>query len=205
MIVVLRAVVLSALLILPATFAAGDEAQDALVAEGVKAFDNADYQKAKDILLPLAHQNIPEAMHYIGRMHGSTPVFPNDPKLKCDWYERAAKLGLGKSMYNYSLCYGFIDGREKSREQELYWLTKAAEHGSIRAMINLAAEDETFGEEYRRWMNKAAQQGNIFAKVRLWMKDYKQDVPDIRIQDITCTYIRILIFDEDIYACDDLP
>ena len=178
-----------------------DAAQDARVEQGVQAYEDGDYPRAKDILLPLAEANVPEAMHIIGLMHNGTHVFPSDPKLECDWYERAAKLGLGKSMYNFSLCYDYIGGREKDRDRELYWRTKAADHGLIQAMVNLAAEDKTHGEEYRRWMSRAAQHGNKFAMVRLWMLGYKEDVPDIRIRDITCTYIRILIFDEDITAC----
>lgn len=183
----------------------GEPADDAARLEaGVKAFQDSDYQKAKDILLPLAEKGNPEAIHHIGRLHENTSVFPNDPKLECDWYERAAKLGLGKSMYNLSNCFYFGTGRKKDPEQMLYWLTQAAEHGVIDAMLNLGAMDETYGEEYRRWANMAVQHGSKYAMVRLWQLGYKQDVPDIRIRDITCTYIRILLFDEDITACDNL-
>ncbi|HEY9078844.1 tetratricopeptide repeat protein [Magnetovibrio sp.] len=193
------------LLTLPLSPAASaDDAQDKQVELGVKAYDDGDYQRAKDILLPLAEAGIAQAMHIIGRMHDGTDVFPNDPKLECDWYQRAADKGLAKSMYNLSLCYDYIGGREKNRERELYWRTKAAEHGLIQAMVNLAAEDKTHGEEYRLWMNRAVEHGSKYAMLRLWQVGYEDDVPNIRIRDITCTYIRILIFDEDITACDGL-
>ena len=198
----LSAAFLLNLLLSPAAMA--DDAQDNQVEIGVAAYDDGDYARAKAILLPLAEAGNAEAMHIIGRMHEGTGVFPNDPKRECDWYERAAKLGLGTSMYNLSLCYDYIGGREKSRERELFWRTKAAEHGHIRAMLNLAGEDKTHGEEYRRWMNKAVQHGSKYAMVDLWLMGYERDVPAIRIRDITCTYIRIFIFDEDIYACDSL-
>jgi len=122
----LSAALLLTLLLSPAAMA--DDAQDQQVEIGVKAYDDGDYQRAKDILLPLAEAGIPEAMHIIGRMHEGADVFPNDPKLECDWYERAAKLGLGKSMYNLSICYNHGKGRENNRERMLYWRTLAAEH-----------------------------------------------------------------------------
>ena len=198
----LSTALLLTLLLSPAAHA--DEAQDKQVEIGVAAYDDGDYKRAKAILLPLAEAGNAQAMHHIGRMHEGTHVFPNDPKLECDWYERAANLGLGKSMYNLSICYNHGIGREQSREQMFYWRTKAAEHGLIQAMVNLAAEDKTHGEEYRRWMSMAAQHGNRYAMVDLWLVGYEKDVPDIRFRDIACTYIFILLFDEDITVCDEL-
>ena len=80
-------------------------AQDALVEQGVAFYDNEDFPKAKDILLPLAEAGHPKAMHFIGRMHEGTNVFPNNPVLECNWYERAANSGYPSSMYNMSICY----------------------------------------------------------------------------------------------------
>jgi TPR repeat protein len=174
-----------------------DEAQDRLVEQGVAAYDAGNYAEAKVILLPLAEAGIPWAMNTVGLMHDGTGAFPNDPKTECDWYERAANAGFASGMYNLSICYDWGDGRPKDLNEMLHWRNLAAESGSIPAMINLAALDSSEGEEYRRWMNQAAQHGSVYAKVSLWLQGYKHDVPDLKVQDIVCVSVRILILDGD--------
>ena len=179
-----------------------NEAEDQLVEQGVAFYDDEDFQKAKDILLPLAEAGHAKAMNMIGLMHDGTGVFPNNPKLECDWYEKSANGGYLSGMYNLSSCFNHGRGRELNSKQMLFWRTKAANQGYIPAMINLSSLDETEGEYYRYWMNKAAQHGNAYAKVSLKLQGYEQDVPDVKIQDTLCVYVRILIFDGDFLDCD---
>lgn len=175
---------------------------DAEVDRGIEAYDAGEYQRAKDILLPLAEQGHPKAMNMVGLMHHGSPVFPDDPVAECDWYDRAAKAGYASGMYNLARCYHTGSGRELDKKRDVFWLKAATENGHIRAMINLAGMDETEGPEYRRWMTMAADHGSHFALVDLWYAGYKRDVPDIEVRDITCVTARILIFREDIDVCD---
>ncbi|MEG3619114.1 tetratricopeptide repeat protein [Magnetovibrio sp. PR-2] len=171
---------------------------------GLALYFDKDYQAAKPILLPLAEAGEPMAMHAMGYMYENGLTTSKDPRRACDWYEKAAQAGLAKSMYSLSNCYYFGEGRKLDEDKMHHWLLEAANDGLIYAMVNLAANDETEGEVYRYWMNKAAKAGNKNAAVSLWMFGYEDDVPDLRTQDIVCNFIRILIFDEDITACDDL-
>jgi len=196
----LSAALLLTLLLSPAAIA--DEAQDKQVEIGVKAYDDGDYQRAKDILLPLAETGHPKAMNMVGLMHDDTTVFPNDPVVKCDWYERSASAGYMSGMYNLSTCFNHGIGRSNDKEQMLIWRTKAAELGYIPAMINLAGMDQNQGEHYRRWMNKAVKHGSKYAQVSLWLQGYKKDVPEIRVRDIFCVSLNILILDGDVLECD---
>jgi len=196
----LSATLLLTLLLSPAAIA--DEAQDKQVEIGVKAYDDGDYQRAKDILLPLAEAGHPKAMNMVGLMHYDTPVFPNDPVLECDWYERSAKAGFASGMYNLSICHNQGSGRMKDHTQMLYWRTMAANNGSTNAMINLASLDKSEGKDFRRWMLKAVEYGSSYAKVDLWLQGYKEDVPDITFRDILCVSWRILILKGSFKACD---
>jgi len=175
--------------------------QDLLVEQGAAFYDDEDYAKAKAILLPLAEAGHPKAMHYVGRMHEGTNVFPRDPKIECDWYEKAANAGYVASMYNMSVCYDGY-GRADMPEIDQKWLLQAAENNFIPAMINLAGQDQAQGNEYRQWMNKASHLGSVYAKVSLRLQGYEQDAPDVYIQDTLCVYVRILLLDGDVLVCD---
>jgi len=175
--------------------------QDQLVEQGVAFYDDEEFAKAKAILLPLAKAGHAKAMNYIGLLHYGTSVFPNNPKIECDWYERAANAGYPNAMYNMSICFDG-NGRPNDPEIDKQWLQKAANHGVVDAMINLAWLDKDAGEEYRVWMNKAVKHGSVYAKVSLKLQGYEQDVPNVHIQDTLCVYIRILLFDGGFHLCD---
>lgn len=194
----LSATLLLTLLLSPAAMA--DDAQDQQVEIGVAAYDDGDYQRAKDILLPLAEAGHPEAMHMIGRLYDGKGVFPTDLETECDWYERSANKGLAKSMYNMSICYdGF--GRPDDPEMDKFWLMNAADKGFTPAMINLAALDPDEGAEYRRWMMMAQEHDSAYAKVSLWLQGYKTD-SKMTLKDFVCVSWRILIMNGQFRDCD---
>ena len=203
MIVVLRAVVLSALLILPATFAAGDEAQDALVAEGVKAYDDGDYQKAKDILLPLAEAGHPKAMNMIGLMHSNGYDYPQDRTIACNWYEQSAMAGYPPAMSNLSICFYWGDGRPQNISQAIFWDEKAAQLGHKNSQANLAAiyvdQDR---EKYLYWAQKAVANGSIKTKALMWGNGDGDLVTDLHWTDLVCVVVMIGWFDKRADYCD---
>ena len=173
---------------------------DALVEQGIAAYDAEDYQRAKDILLPLAEAGHPEAMHRIGRMHDGSPVFPDNPQIECDWYEKAANKGLTKSMHNMHICFKG-DGRNNDAAQQRMWLLKAANLGYYPSMISLATRDKSRGEEFRHWLIKAQERGSAFAKVGLWLNG-NEDESQMTFSDFTCVIWNILIRDKSREYCD---
>ena len=192
MIVVLRAVVLSALLILPATFAAGDEAQDALVAEGVKAYDDGDYQKAKDILLPLAEAGHPKAMNMIGLMYEFIRGYSQNTRKACDWYEKSANAGYVSAQRNLAICYYWGDGRLRDEAQAIHWYRQAGEQGNKNAQAFLTAYfSSRERNEYLYWAQKAAQQGSVFAKAVMWDKGDKDLVSNLSWIDRVCIIVAV--------------
>lgn len=177
---------------------------DAEVARGVEAYDAGKYVAAKAILLPLAETGHPKAMNIVGRMHEKSDVFPNDPKLECDWYERSAKAGYSSAMFNLSNCFYWGNGRPKDSEQERLWLLRGAETGNIHAMFALAYQDKSEGALYRGWMIKAARHGSKYALVDLWLMGYENDAWEngLTVQNLTCVIWHILILDKDTEFCD---
>ena len=174
---------------------------DALVEQGIAAYDAEDYQRAKDILLPLAEAGHPEAMHRIGRMHeGLGGVFPKDPQVECDWYEKAANEGLAKSMHNMNFCYKG-QGRNKDKEKQRQWLLQAAAQDYYPSMINLARLDKTKGPEFRKWLIHAQDHGSRWARVDLWVNGYKTD-SRMTLSDFLCVTWNIFIQDRDREYCD---
>ncbi|MBL4615900.1 MAG: sel1 repeat family protein [Magnetovibrio sp.] len=178
-----------------------DETQDLLVEKGVAAYDDGDYQRAKNILLPLAEAGHPKAMNKIGIMHYDGIVFPKDPNIECDWYKQAAQGNYASAMYNISICYNHGHGRTQDSQKMLFWRINAAKHGSTAAMINLAALDLTEGEQYRHWMMMAQEYGSAWAKVDLWLQGYKDD-SQMNLGDFICVSWKITIMGGEFEDCD---
>lgn len=174
---------------------------DALVKEGIKAYDAEDYLRAKEILLPLAEAGLPEAMNKIGIMLRFGEGFIQNFEAGCDWYEKSAALGNVSGMYKLSICYNHGRGREKDHEQMLKWRTQAALGGSTLAMINLAALDPSEGEEYLKWMLMAQEHGSTFAKVDLWLQGYKSE-SQMNWSEFLCVSWKVLIMGNGKKTCD---
>jgi len=189
-------------LVFPGPLAWADAAQDQLVEQGVALYDDEEYEKAKEILLPLAEAGHAKAMNMVGRLYDGTTAFPTDPTIECDWYEKAANAGYANAMYNMSNCYYFGNGRNKDLELNKYWILQASDHGVVSAMIIRSSYDMSEGEDYRYWMNKAREHGSVYAKVDLYLQGYAHDVPDLYIQDKVCVYVRILMFGGEKDICD---
>ena len=201
MIVQLRTLLFSLVFASLATTATGDEAQDAQVEQGVAAYDEGDYQRAKDILLPLAEAGHPKAMNMVGLMTKFGNGFTPNPEVACDWYEKSATAGYSSAMYNMSICYdGF--GRPNDPERHKFWLLRAADVGHVPAMINLSAFDPSKGEEYLKWHRLAIDHGSTFAKVSLWLDGFKDEVPDITFGEIVCVSWNIILLDGGFRECD---
>jgi len=174
---------------------------DQLVEQGVAFYDDEAFEKAKEILLPLAEAGHAKAMNYIGRMYYDGIAFQKNAKTECDWYEKSAKAGYPNAMYNMSICYDG-HGRLADVNMSQMWVLRAANLGHVPSMIFLSSLDKSEGEEYRYWMNKAREHGSVYAKVSLYLQGYAHDVPDLYIQDKVCVYVRILILGGNKKDCD---
>ncbi|MBF0246775.1 MAG: sel1 repeat family protein [Alphaproteobacteria bacterium] len=182
--------------------ALADEAQEKLLDQALAAYDEGDFEAARSILLPLANAGNSDAMVQIGFMIHNGEAFSPDAEYECDWYERASELENMEGLYHFAHCFHEGVGRDLLPQQYYALLLKSAELGFIPAMINLSGFDDSHGEEYRNWMMMAVEQGSNYARVSLWLQDYRDDVPDIKILDIVCVSWKILILGDGFMACD---
>lgn len=183
-------VIASLMMSIPSAFA--DEAQDALVEQGVVAYDAGNYERAKSILLPLAEAGHPKAMNMVGRLHDGTSVFPDDPKIECDWYEKSAIAGYISAQSNFSTCYYKGDGRTKDIDKWIYWIEKSAHQGRTLSQAALAGYYvKRDRNKYLYWAEQAIAGGSKGIAVLMWLNGDKQDVVDVSPIDIACVVVMI--------------
>ncbi|MCW0504773.1 tetratricopeptide repeat protein [Aeromonas piscicola] len=137
--------------------------------------DKAAAQQQPDALLQQAEQAVPtnafaayqraanagaaEAELWLGKAYLAGKQVPTDPALGRYWLELAASHGSHEAEYQLSL-------QQVDREQQIEWLTQAAEGGVTQAWFELAELLHKQGalEQARASYAKAAQQGHIAAQ-----------------------------------------
>jgi len=183
--------------------AIADEAQDKQVEIGVKAYDDGNYERAKDILLPLAEAGHPKAMNMVGRLYDGTNAFPDDPKIECDWYEKSALAGYASAQSNLSTCYLKGDGRPKDILTWLYWEEKSAHQGRMLSQAALAGYYvKRDRERYLYWAHQAISNGSKGVAVLMWMNGDHQNTVDISPIDIACVVVMIGLFENRSDYCE---
>lgn len=137
--------------------------------------DKAAAQQQPDALLQQAKQAAPanaftayqraanagsaEAELWLGMAYLAGKQVPTDPALGRYWLELAAGHGSHEAEYQLSL-------QQVDQEQQLHWLTRAADGGITKAWFELAELQHKQGtlEQARASYAKAAQQGHILAQ-----------------------------------------
>ncbi|MCR6741657.1 hypothetical protein NVV56_22560 [Aeromonas dhakensis] len=124
--------------------------QQAKQAASTNAF--AAYQRA-------ATAGSAEAELWLGMAYLAGEQVPTDPTLGRYWLELAAGHGSHEAEYQLSL-------QQVDREQQIRWLTRAADGGVPKALFELAELQHKQGEleQARASYAKAAQQGHILAQ-----------------------------------------
>jgi len=112
--------------------------EDAIV-EASKAYEQKEYQKAKELYEKLAAAGNADAKHMIAWMHEHGEGVEKDLKKSANWYKDAAEQGHVKSQYALASMYESGWGVEKNREEAKKWYRKAAEGGSWMARYHLIA------------------------------------------------------------------
>ncbi|HGY5245484.1 TPA: tetratricopeptide repeat protein [Aeromonas salmonicida subsp. pectinolytica] len=135
--------------------AAAQQQRDALLQQAKQAAPTnafAAYQRA-------ANAGSAEAELWLGMAYLAGEQVPTDPALGRYWLELAAGHGSHEAEYQLSL-------QQVDREQQIHWLTRAADGGVPKALFELAELQHKQGElaQARASYAKAAQQGHILAQ-----------------------------------------
>ena len=104
-------------------------------AQGLKAYDSRDYQKAFALWLPLARGSDMAAQRNIAHMLRRGLGVRRDPKRALAFYERAAEAGLVSAALNAGIMRLAGDGVPCDTRRGLRWIQWAAESGHPEAQF----------------------------------------------------------------------
>ncbi|MCF8474180.1 MAG: SPOR domain-containing protein [Emcibacter sp.] len=107
----------------------------ATVADGVFAYEQGDYQKAREEWLPYAALGNANALYNLGQLYRmGRGVEENYIKAE-EYYQRAAEQGHIGAQRNLGTLYYFGRTGKVDHEKALKWLTKAAVNGDARSQL----------------------------------------------------------------------
>lgn len=105
---------------------------------GTRAFDAGQYDRARELWLPLAENGDIRAQYAIGRLFEKGHGVDRNLETAINWYRKAAEHGHPDSEYRISVGYAYGLGLQRDETEALIWLRRAANHGQKRAQKALA-------------------------------------------------------------------
>lgn len=158
-------------------------------AEGVRAFEAGDYEKAYEELMPAGEDGDPEAQYYLGGMYWQGDHVEKDLDAAREWLERASSTGHAGASLELGYLYSNGIGVPVDKHKAATLYRKAAEAGDPIAQRNLGliykdgwdgseemslayvkGEIEPVERDYNEalhWFHEAAQQGDAVAQYEL--------------------------------------
>lgn len=106
-------------------FATANQVKAGALAQGVSAFDRADYVVASRIFIPLAERGDPSAQTYLGFMFETGRGVPQNYTEAAMWYHRAAEQGDSLAQYSLGLLYDRGQGVPRDIVEASKWLNLA--------------------------------------------------------------------------------
>jgi len=143
------------------------------LAEGLAAYDRADYATAFKELVPLAEKGDATAQYKMGKMTSLGQGVPRDARSAAEWFHKAAEQGGAEAQAALGYLCLIGEGVSQNNDLALAWTRKAAEQGDALAQFNLAVmHGDSYGirknpAESLKWMRKAAEQGQKDALISL--------------------------------------
>ena len=102
--------------------------------DGVVALMMGDYEKAVQILMPLAETaDHAYAQYFVGRMYAGGQGLEQDYDAAAKWYRKAAEKGVGEAQYRLGKLYQQGRGVPKDIEYAYGWYSVAAHLGNPKA------------------------------------------------------------------------
>jgi TPR repeat protein len=158
--------------------------------EGIQAFKAKDYEKAAELLRPLAEDGDAYAQDVLGLLYfGGLGVegtgVRKSYKKAVKWYRKAAEQGHFGAQNNLGAMYLEGNGVKKSYDEALRWIRLSADQGYARAQKNLGmmylkglgvTQDDN---EAIQWLRKSARQGYARAYEALdWLYQNGRGLPE---------------------------
>jgi TPR repeat protein len=107
--------------------------------DGEAAYQAGDYQRARELWIPLATKGDVRAQQALGRMYEKGKGVSRDFTEALRWYQRAAEQGWPDAQYRVSAAYALgVGGVSRDLDESSKWLHKAAEGGHKKSQRLLA-------------------------------------------------------------------
>ena len=137
------------------------------LARGKELLDKKKYDKAYEIYIKLANQEVGEAEYIIGRFcDQSYGYFKNTTGMKeIEWWERAAEHGSANGAAILASCYEGGHGCKKNQEKALLLYEKSYKNGNNYALVsigNLYGKMKNY-EKAIEYYKKGTEKGERFA------------------------------------------
>jgi uncharacterized protein len=153
---------------------------------GYQAFQDGNYDKAYQELLPLARQGNPKAQRIVGEMYTDGLGVERDYRAAADWYRRSAEQSYAPAMADLGDLYFYGHGLPEQPKTALAWYRRGAELGDAAAEYDYALifHDGSAGVKQdfgvaMTWFLRAAGQGDAAALNMVgYMHDVGEGVPE---------------------------
>jgi len=105
-----------------------------VVREAITAFEAADYERARPLLIYAAANGSAVAARYLGDLYHRGEGVRSDLAEAARWYLKAANAGDTESQYRIASMLGSGVGVDRNPEEAFSWGKKAADKGHVAAM-----------------------------------------------------------------------
>ncbi len=141
--------------------------------DAARAYQSGNYQKAFELLKPLAEQGNAAAQYNLAFMYERGKWVYQDYTTAAKWYRKAADQGHANAQFFLGMMYQDGIGISQNHANAETWFRKAAQQGMAEAQFNLGymySEGKGVSQDHReadKWYRKAAEQGHSKAQYNL--------------------------------------
>ena len=105
---------------------------------GRAAYMAGEFDKAREIWLPLAEAGDAEAQAWIGSLYANGDGVDIDDSAAFGWYLKSAEAGNLPAQSNVGAMYAMGKGITQDEKEAVRWFERAAENGDAHGQFNLA-------------------------------------------------------------------
>jgi len=143
------------------------------IRDGIEALDRKDFNRALQLIRPLAEAGNPFAQWLLGDMYKNGEGLPRDMKMALSWWTKAAAKGLPDAQLSLGDSYAAGQGVPENWSEAVKWWRKAADQNIPRAQTGLGLalysghgvqEDKA---EAAKWFQRAADAGQTQSQAML--------------------------------------
>jgi len=140
--------------------------------DGLKAWNEGQFEKALKVFRPLAHLGDPGAQVMVAHLYERGKGVTADKTQAAKWYRLAAEQGIAEAQFSLANLLWEGRGTLPDRQEAIRLFREAAEQGHTMAQYNLAVTLEaTAGpagcQEVERWLQASADVGFAAARSKL--------------------------------------